>query len=80
MSKPHFSFEDFKNSNGLSNKTIIEKTSLNKNTLTKWNKLTSDKDIQQESILKLLRAFPEIDLAKYFPTHAEIIRLSKKSD
>ncbi len=78
MSKPQFSFANFKNSNGLSNKTIIEKTSLNKNTLTKWNKLTSDKDIQQESILKLLRAFPKIDLAKYFPTHAEIIRLSKK--
>ena len=49
-------------------------------TLTKWNKLTSDKDIQQESILKLLRAFPNIPLVKYFPTHAEIIRLSKKSD
>ena len=76
MAKPQFSFQKFLDENSLVPKDIIN-AGFNKNTPALWKKLTTDEEIQQASILKLVKAFPNIDLSKYFPTHRQILELSK---
>lgn len=73
-----FSFKQFLDENKLTAKLLVEKTGYNKNTFTKWNKLKSDSKLPQDFILALMKEFPDIDLMKYFPTHAEIIILYRE--
>lgn len=57
---------------------VYSKTGQNKNTFTKWLKYENDAQLPQHFILSVLKEFPYVDLAKYFPTHAEIIKLSNE--
>lgn len=75
----NFDFNKFLKENKLRAINLVEITGYNKNTFTKWRTLNSDEKIPQDFILALLKNYPEIDLVKYFPTHAEIIKMSKKA-
>lgn len=77
MSK--FNLDFFLKENNLKAIDLVNVTGYNKNTFTKWRKLTSDEKLPQDFILKLTKSYPHIELADYFPTHAEIIKLYKES-
>lgn len=71
-----FSFNRFLKENKLTAKELVRVTGYNKNTFTKWQGLKTDAKISQDFILCILREYPHISLEKYFPTHAEIIKLA----
>lgn len=77
MNKP-FALKTFIKDNNLTAKELADKSGYNKNTITNWSKLNDDSKIPQNFILFLLESYPDIDLTKYFPVHAKIIRLAKK--
>lgn len=72
-----FNLKSFLKENGLTSKEVCAKTGYNKNTFTNWMKLDDDYKLPQDFILKLLKEYPQIFLIDYFPTHAEIIKLSR---
>lgn len=75
--KKRYNLKAFFKDHGLTSKIVAQKTGFNKNTITNWARHKTDSKIPQAFILKLLQEFPESNLLPYFPTHAEILNLSK---
>ena len=74
-----FNFKSFLKDNNITSKSLVEKTGYNKNTFTKWSTLETDAKLPQDFILSISKEFPEVNLVKYFPTHAKIMRQYNKT-
>jgi|GEM_PF-2780244 len=57
-----------------------QRTGIAMNTITKWKRQDSDARIYQESILKILTAFPNVDLKPFMPTYKAINNWGEEQD
>jgi len=74
-----FNFDGLLNALGKNITEFAAETGIAPNTCTTWRRLKTDARIRQESVYKIIKAYPDRDLSEFMPMYRELHEQYRKN-